>query len=143
MKPDIEVPVGQHLYRIGQLSAMEQFHISRRLGPLLTAMGGEVFKLLRGRQEGEKLDIADFAGVAGPVALVLSKMSDEESEYIINTCLKVVKREQQGAWAPILTATGLPLFADINMVGMVRLTHEVVKANLGDFFPTAPDEASS
>lgn len=129
---ETEVQVGGERYRIGRLPPITQFHLVRRMGSAL--VGGLGAHL--GRQ-------ATAAEMIVPVMEAVSKLSDEDSEYIINTCLGAMTRHQAGsdAWAPVLVARRL-MFEDITMPLMLELTFKVLEAQLDNFFPSAAPKAS-
>lgn len=119
------VEVGGHKYRIGRMDARKQFHVARRLSPLLAGMGGL----------GDKS--AGFAAALAPLTEALSSMSDEDVDYVLDACLGVCHRLQQdGRPAPVMTRSGL-MFDDIDMAQMIQLAVKVIKENLGGFFPGA------
>ena len=117
-------------YQIGTLDAMKQFHVSRRIGPILAAMGVSIEELSK---NGGNLDEGGMMEVMGPVMTVVSKMDDETVEYIIKTCLEVVSRQEGDRWAKV-QVNGRLMYADIGMPEMLQLTVETVKGNLGSFF---------
>lgn len=135
------IKVKGHNYRIGKLNALSQFHISRRLAPVMAAMG-ITMSMLRGK-EGKQPTFDDFAPVLGPVTEMVSRMSDTDSNYIIFTCLATVTREQSdGRYSPICQGQSL-MFDDIDMVAMLRLVFEVVRENLAGFLQELGDETPS
>jgi hypothetical protein len=137
-----EVRLAGNTYRIGErpLSAMEQFHVTRRLGPALV-VAGVTFKMIL---EGKNISMDDLVNVAGPVMQVVSHMSDEDVEYVIMKCLRTVDRQSGGAWAPITTPDGKQfMFADMDQAVMVRLTIEVLQANLANFAKGMNDDGNS
>lgn len=103
-------------YRLARLDAMTQFHVSRRIMPLMAAMGGE--------SEGDKL--AKLFSAVG-------QLSDEDSEYVIGKCLADCRRQSGDTWAKVYVA-GKLMFDDLGMMGMIALTFETLKENLADFF---------
>lgn len=119
------VEVGGHKYRIGRIDARKQFHVARRLAPLLAGMSGIPDKS------------AGFAAFLGPLADALSGMSDEDVDYVLDVCLSVCQRIQpNGHPAPVMTRGGL-MFEDIDMGQMIQLAVKVIQENLGGFFPGA------
>lgn len=130
-------------YRITPLDAMSSFHVSRKLAPVLVASGSSLFAALRAKDEGQRVQLDDMMLVAGPVADVISKMSNEDVEYVIQVCLRAVKRRSGDKFAPMVSATGAFMFQDVGMAEMLRLTVEVVRVSLGDFFGMALGEATS
>lgn len=132
-----ELAVAGHQYRVGKLSAMDQFHVTRRLGPCLVVAGISVDMLSKGM----KVQLDDMVAMAGPVMTFLAKMSDEDVNYCILTCLRVVQRLEGTAWAPCLSAGTPPqfMFADMDMPVMLRLVMEVLKTNLANFLTGLSD----
>lgn len=131
--PDIQVN-GQ-TYRIGKLDAMVQFHVARRVGPILAAMGISAKTLA---QSGVKADSGGFLDVVAAVAPVIAAMSDEDVEYVIHACMRVTSRAQGERYQRVMTGKHFQ-FQDIDMRAMIELTVATLKENLGNFFTGAPD----
>lgn len=136
-----EVTVGGRRYRIGTLNAIQQFHVVRRLAPILAALGVgiENIKKLATRP------LEEIIPALAPMAHVLAKMTDAEIDYITATCLGVVTRLQDHdgkSWAPVSSGAGL-MFEDIDMKQMVSLVMAVLKENTSDFLqgPAAPTQS--
>lgn len=135
-----ELAIGGNNYRIGKLTPFQQFHIARRLAPVLFALGSSAEQAadkLRASIEGQGLDTLS---VYGPVADVLSKMSDADSEYVLGTCLAVVHRQQGASWAAVHAQGGGLMFQDIGLAEMMQLAVAVLKENLGNFFGAGSDQ---
>lgn len=136
------VTVEQNNYRIGKLPAMQQFHVLRRVAPILTSMGVSASQLAELGKENVGED--GLLSMMGAAASVVARMDDKEVEYVIYTCLAVVSREQvlpQGSkYMNVLTGGRNLQFADITMDIMLRLTVEVLKENLSGFFPKLTGE---
>lgn len=139
---EFELELKGQVYRVGKLSPMESFHVARKLAPALAAMSGPILEWLKNRTENVRFDVTEIAMVAGPVADVISKMSNAEVEYVLKTCLSVVFRKQDDRWAALISNGGF-MFQDIDMMIMLRLSTEVVRHNLGSFFLTLPTEDPS
>lgn len=130
MNKTTELEVDGHKYQVEKLNALKQLHVARRLGPMLVVAGVTVDMV----RDGMKLDLDDVVALVGPVMEILSRMPDDEVEYIIFACLGAAKRLQGDAWAPLMTSDGKQLmFADMDMPAMVRVVLEVIKENLGPF----------
>lgn len=136
-----ELPVGEDLYQIGRLSALSQFHVTRRVAPILANMGVSVIDSLR---VSGKLSDDDMVAVMGTAADVVSKMSDADVNYVIFTCLAVVRKKQENVWAAVVNGQQF-MFQDMDMQLMMRLTVAVLKENLSSFFqqPTAATGTSN
>jgi hypothetical protein len=140
-----EVEIDGSKYRIGKLDAKKQFHLARRLLPLLGQVGKSAKELPASdinpdsNQTVEEKDksVGDVLNiVAGPIAEAIAKIPDDEADYIIDTCLAVVYREQGNGWPPVVSKGGRIMFEDIagNMTVMLRLAFAVLQENLGGFF---------
>jgi hypothetical protein len=118
-----EFPVNGIKYRSGVMDCMTEFHVTRRLSPIISSFRG----MLDNKLEDGISVIAD----------VLATMSNEDAEFIISSCMSVVEREEPGgrgwakAWSP---AAGKPMFDDINMAVMIQIVFAVLGAVIGPFF---------
>lgn len=122
-------------YRIGKLDAFKQFHVARRLAPVLASLGLGVERL---KEMG-----GSFEELLGPISEVVSKMPEVDVDYILHACLHVTQRKQGDKWARVWAQGGGLLFQDMDMQAMLRITVEVVKGNLGGFFAMLPGAPSS
>ena len=138
----MDIEVNKRNYRIGKLDALKQFHIARKLAPALASIGvtvAELEKVGKGMAGGSA---ESFLAALGPVSEVLSKMSEEDTNYILFTCLGVVSMDQgDNRYAPI-SKNNMLMFEDIDMLLMLKLTGEVVKFNLEGFFQGLGGETS-
>jgi hypothetical protein len=121
------VEINGQSYRIGRLDAKKQFHVARRLAPLLAGLGGAL-----------KPEAKGFAELVSPIAEALAKMSDEDTDYVLDTCLMVVQRQQGEGWQNVMVKGGGLMFQDIDLPTMLRLAVAVIQQNLGSFFPGGP-----
>jgi hypothetical protein len=129
-------------YKTGKLPAFpDQFHITRKLAPALWAWG-KVSADLSERPDNESLSTVDAILSLGPVAEVIAKMSNEDSEYIIGVCLAVCSREQGTGWAKVRAGNGKIMFDDIDVPVMMQLAAAVIRENMGGFFPNPSGKTS-
>jgi hypothetical protein len=149
MELDIRIGGKPEKFRTGRLNARQQFHVARRLGPILVARlqgMAAMTKMLglptaEGAQEAaepapEAL-VPEDVMAAGfiPAATALARMPDADADFVLTTCLGVCSRMQGSQWAPVQASNGKMMFEDIGMQEMMQLVNAVVKENLGDFFP--------
>lgn len=119
------VEVGGQKYRIGRIDARKQFHVARRLAPLLAGMTGVPDRS------------AGFAAFLGPLTDALSGMTDSDVDYVLDACLGVCQRIQpNGHPAAVMTRSGM-MFDDIDMGQMIQLAVQVIQQNIGGFFDGA------
>ncbi len=120
-------------YIAERLSAMQQLHVSRRIAPLIPPLI-PVFMALA--EKGELMDrISDCAALAQPFADALASMPDDSAEFVISTCMSVVKRKNGEIYAPVWNSTAkLPMFSELNdMSVLLPIVVRVIQDNLGRF----------
>ena len=128
----VEFEEGGNAYRVGKLNAFQQFHLSRRVAPLVPKLVPLVVKMAR--EGGLKDDIAGTAELMQPFADALGGMADADAEYILSTCLSVVQRDTGGTWAAVWNAQARScMFDDIDLGLMFRLSFRVLQDSLGPF----------
>jgi hypothetical protein len=136
-------------YRFDKIDALSQFHIVRRLSPIVGELAAVVANsavLKQGKKLEEMgIDDIDFDKVAkhiGPVLSAMAKLPDEDMNYAIFGLLKGVSRKQTagGGWARVTTDNGQFMFEDIkgNLVLMMTLAGKSFAANLGGFINALP-----
>ncbi|KVP84547.1 hypothetical protein WJ95_20520 [Burkholderia ubonensis] len=139
-----EIQLNGVRYAIGKLSAMQQFHVSRRIAPIIPPM---IPVLLQFYEEMDKTGEAPADEKQGVLALVdsiapmlqpfadaLAGLKDEDAEYVFGMCLSVVERWQGAGWAKVWSAAHkTSMFDDIGIDVMLPLVVRVVVANLGPF----------
>jgi hypothetical protein len=124
---DKEIEVEGQQYLIGLMTPMVAFHVQRRMGAALVAT------LTAHSRDGTD-------AVLAPMVEAWGRLSDEDTEYIINNCLRAVKRQSGGAWAPAWV-NARPMFEDIDRKVMMRLVNEVLGERIGPFFPEPAPKA--
>jgi len=146
----MEITLNGVRYSSVRLDAFKQFHIARRLAPVVLSLGMGASLMMKFKEANASAmpkskdaeaqdDLAAMAVAGKPIADVLAAMSDTDSEYVLKLCLGAVSREQAGTgFAPILNSAGSLLFSDLDLVTMLQLAHAVVMENLGNFMPAPP-----
>lgn len=146
-----ESRVGEHNYRIGKLSPRQQLHVFRRISPVIASAGGIASIQNLSAAAGASTEggisadqVFAFAGMLAPMLEILAKMPDAEIDYVIDACLGVCSREQDGGrgWAPVMHS-GAMAFEDIDLLQMLELTGKVLIGDgsgggLADFLSGRP-----
>lgn len=140
---DREFEIGGRKFKLLKIDAFKQFHIIRRLGPvlsdLLPAMKGVNPKVLETMSEEEKLDrIAKFVT---PIMTGLSKLSDEDSDLVLFGLLHAVEVQQvAGNWARVASGSTPPMLMiqDMDLPVLLQLAGRAFIFNLSGFFTALP-----
>lgn len=128
-----EFVIGGHTYKVGQMNVFAQFHVGRRLAPVLTSSVELADTLRSGKSE-----ILQTIQAIEPLVEAISKLSDDECDYVIFKCLEACQRQQNGGWAPLFNSSAKRLmFEDITLPDMLSITARVIQENLAGFFPSA------
>lgn len=142
------ITINDHGYEIGKLNAKKQFHVARKLAPLLAHVPAlmQLAATLENQGKDALKDDAALAAVA-PLGETLAALPEADCDYIINSCLGVARRQAQGGtgYCAMLTTGGEMMFADMPMTEMLGIVLHVLKVSLGDFFkgqPNPPAEAA-
>jgi hypothetical protein len=140
-----EIELGGNKYRIGRMNAKKQWNIARRLMPVLAELIKAAKEIPEGttpEQQSPENAEKFLEKISEPLADSFSRITDENSDYIIDTCLAVCERAQGPAWAPLMRGGNL-MFQDLDMTTMLGLTFAVIRENLGDFFSSDQPNTSA
>jgi hypothetical protein len=117
----------------------------RRIAPALMGVIGlaDLAPSAPAPAEGEprpapKIDLATLADKIEPFLAALGNMTDENADYVIDTCLSVVERKVGGdrGWQKIGTGGAL-MYDDIDLATMLQLVFRAGAENLSGFFDAA------
>ncbi len=135
--------VGNKEFKLSKIDAFKQFHIVRRIVPilndLLPAMGAisKSMKGMEGKSEDEKLE--QFAKIGKPVMDGLSKLSDEDANYVLFGLLASVevKQAEHGNYA-FIVRNGTLMFPDLDLPTLLQAAGRAFAFNMSGFFSALP-----
>lgn len=143
-----ELEIGGNTYRINSMPAMTQFHVMRKLGPVLPGIVPVLAQAAATLPQGDSQEaggamttvdgVAAIAMAAQPLLDGLASMADADAEYVINHCLSAVMRRDAGgkSWSAV-HRDGVTMFDDIDMSSSMRLVWAVLRENYTAFFRAA------
>lgn len=124
-------------YRFDKMSARKQFHVVRRLTPVLV----DLAPILKGLKPGSaELQEEDKAAIAlkfiEPLGKALSNLKDEDADFILDNLLDTVSRSAgQGIGYTPIRVNGVMMFQDLEMFDELTLAFYAIKANFANFIP--------
>jgi hypothetical protein len=122
-------------YRIGKLSAFEQFHLSRKIAPLIPPLIPVFMEL--SKNGGITGDLTNLPALIQPFADSLASMSDAAAEAILNICLSVLSRRADVGESYVRVwhkDRKVFMFEDLNsMEQTIPLVVRVIQDSLGPF----------
>ena len=143
-----ELEIGGNTYRINSMPAMTQFHVMRKLGPVLPGIVPVLAQAAATLPQGDSQEaggamatvdgVAAIAMAAQPLLDGLASMADADAEYVINHCLSAVMRRDSGgkSWSAV-HRDGVTMFDDIDLMTSMQIVWAVLRENYTGFFRAA------
>jgi hypothetical protein len=130
-------------FSLNKIDAFRQFHIVRRIGPILTDLL-PVLKAIASQDtdkmsDGEQLDAT--IKLATPLMQGLAKLSDADAEYVFQNLLNSVQVKQmpQGNWARVFN-NGMLMMNDLELPILFQIAGRALMHNLSGFFAALPQK---
>ncbi|MCX5516235.1 hypothetical protein C3941_19795 [Kaistia algarum] len=127
-----EFEVGGIAYKSRKMDAFQQFHVARKLTPAVAPFMQSLAPMLAaGAGLGD-----DLVGAMMPLMQAIAAMPAEDCDFVIQSCLAVVDRQQSGGagWSPVFNRDAKRMmFEDIDMPQMLAITVRVIQDNVGSF----------
>ena len=143
-----ELEISGNTYRINSMPAMTQFHVMRKLGPVLPGIVPVLAQAAATLPQADSQEadgamatvdgVAAIAMAARPLLDGLAAMADADAEYVINHCLSAVMRRDAGgkSWSAV-HRDGVTMFDDIDLMASMHLVWAVLRENYTGFFRAA------
>ncbi len=137
--------IGNHNYEIGRLDAFDQFHVSRKIAPIVPTIVPLMTEILKSNimdlldkfgddpdnpdlSALEDFDLNSFGAAIQPFIDAFAEMPEEDANYVMKKCLSVVTRD--GARLVVKDAL---MFDNLGIEHILPLTIAVIRINLGNF----------
>lgn len=133
-----EVQIGDHYYRCLKMPTRIQFHVVKRLVPVLQGLAPLFTQSLTptasGTYEPDVSGINIFEALSA-LTNTIGLMSDADADYVLDAALSAVQWRQGERWLPLKPPQGgaLLLGAADNLDVQLRLLWEVLVESLGNF----------
>lgn len=134
MSTSLEFEISNRKLRADRLTPIEQFHLSRKLAPLVPPLVPVLLKIARDADAVGIERVLELAEVAEPFALALAAMKNEAAEEILNHTLRSVKVETAPTvWMPLWVGTTASVVEMNDFSKLLPIMLRVIQFNLGDF----------
>lgn len=141
-----EFQIGDRKFKCGKLDAFRQFHIVRRIGPLLSDLFPALAGIAKTQKKLEQLSEDDkfqeIAEAIGPIMEGFAKLSDADSEYVLYRLLSAVEVQQpefNNAWAKVATDTQL-VMQNLELPVLLQAAGRSLMFNMSGFFALLPQK---
>ncbi len=116
-----EFEIKEQVYRSKKMAARTQFHVMRRMAPILAPL--------------QAVATGDTNGSLVALAEAIGSLSDEASDYVLDRCLEVVERKQgEAGWAKVKLDGGPAMFNDIDLMVLLQIAANVLRDNYAELF---------
>lgn len=134
---DRNFEVGGRKFQLSKINSLKQFHIVRRIAPILGEMLPAIKEISR-QPEGKVLTEAEQMEMAvkfgAPFLNGLAKLNDKDSEFVLYALLSGVEMQQdQGNWA-FIVKNDMLMFSDLDMPLMLAAAGRSFMFNMAGFF---------
>jgi hypothetical protein len=142
---DRDFEIGGRKFKLCKIDAFKQFHIVRRIGPLLSDLmpimqDAQKLKAVESLSESEKFEM--IAKFVGPIMNGLSKLSDADSELVLFGLLASVEVQQMpaGNWARV-SSNSMLMIQDMELPMLLQIAGRAFVFNLAGFFGALPPKS--
>lgn len=138
---DQNFEIGGKKFKLRKIDAIKQFHIARRIAPLLSEIlpvMGQISKVSKDAELSEEQRFDQFAKIAEPVFNGFSKLSDDDADRLLYSLLYAAEiQQEQGNWAKISNGSQL-MFQDLDLPVLLQVAGRAFAYNLSGFFSALP-----
>jgi hypothetical protein len=134
---------GGRKFKLNKIDAIRQWHIVRRIGPLLTELMPQMAKLGKMKEDmTEEQKFAQIVEALTPFMNGLSKLSDENADYVLFRLLGSVEvlQSEHNRWSRVAVDTGI-LMQDIELPLLLQAAGRALFFNLSNFLDLLPRKA--
>lgn len=132
MERDFEI--GPRKFKLNKIDTFKQFHIVRRLAPILGDLIPVIMKL-KGSGINPDALTDDQMGMFAPIMAGIAKLSDADANLVLLGLCSSVEMQQMpiGNWARVATDAGL-MFQDLTLPLLFQIAGRALQFNLSGFF---------
>lgn len=136
----VELTINGNAYKTGRLTAKQQFHVARRLLPVVSALATAAASAPKAPDAEVGVSIDDNNSLITTLSDSMSRMPDKDCDYVLSVCLSCCQRQQpSGGWANVWNvAADQAQFADIDLSVMIQLVMATLQDNIGSFTAALP-----
>ena len=134
--------VGTQEFQLNKIDTFKQFHIARRIAPILGDMLPAMKDLAASKKgiddlpEDQKFD--QLAKMADPILKGLAKLNDEDANKVLLGLLSSIEvKQQSGNWSKVATESRI-MFEDIDLPTLLNAAGRAFMFNLSGFFDMLP-----
>lgn len=136
-----EFAIGNRKFKLNKIDPHKQFHIVRRVAPLIAELLPALGRISKTKVEGssEEDKVEEFAKIMAPIMEGFSKLPDADADYVLFKLLASVEiqQEQFNVWAKIANDSGI-IMQDLELPVLLQAAGRAFVYNLSGFFAFLP-----
>lgn len=128
--------IGDRQFKVSKINAMRQYHIVRRIAPILGDMLPAMKEVSKKKSENlsEDQKLEQAADIFAPIMHGISKLSDKDSEFVLYGLLAAVEMKQsEGNWAKLSNGDML-MFDNLELPVLLQAAGRSFMYNMTGFF---------
>lgn len=137
MSSERDFEVGTRRFKLNKIDAFKQFHIARRLAPILGDLIPIAHKL--SKLSKEQMEDDQFESIA-PIMTGISKLSDEDANKVLLGLCSAAEMYQpvSNSWARVATESAGIMFHDLELNELLQIAGRAFMYNMSGFFKLLP-----
>ncbi len=140
-----EFTVNDLNFKVRKIDPFKQFHIVRRLAPILSELLpslGKIKATMKGEEPGsenmtEEEKWQQIGEIAQPLLMGLSKLNDADSDKVLYSLLSGVEIQQGPGWAPVSDGS-IMMFQNLELPALLQIAGRSFMFNMAGFFSILP-----
>lgn len=140
---DRDFQAGGRQFKLNKIDAIRQWHIVRRIGPLIAELMPQLSTLAKMNQDlPEEQKFAKIVEAITPFMAGLSSLSDDKADYVLFRLLGSVEvlQSEFNKWTRVSTDAGI-LMQDLELPILLQAAGRALFYNLGSFLDLLPRKA--
>ncbi|CAB4149543.1 hypothetical protein UFOVP558_7 [uncultured Caudovirales phage] len=140
---DRDFQIGERHFKLSKINALKQYHIVRRIAPILGDILPSIKDVAGAMKDQAKLTEQEkfdqIAVMAGPLFSGMAKLSDKDSEIVLFGLLAAVemKQPETNSWARLVVNDQM-MFQDLDLPTMLQAAGRAFMFNMAGFFAVLP-----
>lgn len=135
-----EFYIGGKSFTVNKLNAIQQYHVVRRMGPILSDLIPVIVKLSKEKTENNSdAQLEQVAEFATPIMNGLSKLSDKDAEFVLFSLLSCVQIKDSDHWFYV-SKDGMLMYKNLELPILLQLAGHAFMFNLSGFFDSLPQK---
>ncbi len=143
MQGERDFKIGNREFKLLKLDTFKQFHIARRIGPIIGDLIPIAHKLRSLSLDtddklSEEQKLEALAPILQPLIDGFSKLSDQDADFVLMGLCSAVEMKNSGVWSRVVHEKAGLMFQDLELPELLQIAGRAFQFNLAAFFKPSP-----